>query len=78
MSEQVQTRIDQLPDCRPSSPAEALEWLGNTVEEVAEGLRARGIKGHRVMAGRCPLALYLREWWPAAWVRCHSVWSFFI
>lgn len=52
-----------LPSPAPDSPLEALSWLGNTVEEVAEGLRARGIKGHKYMSTSCPLAVYLSEWW---------------
>lgn len=60
------TTIDpaSLPSVAPSSPEEALSWLGETVEEIAEGLRARGIKGLKCSAPHCPLAQYLRVWWP--------------
>ena len=53
-----------LPDAFPDNPLEALSWLGETVEEVAEGLRARGIKGRQRIANECPLANYLRVWFP--------------
>lgn len=62
--------ITDLPDTAPSSPEEALSWLGGTVEEVAEGLRARGIKGKQGIANACPLASYLNIWWRNA-----SVWG---
>lgn len=61
MSEQI--RITDLPDASPSDPLEALSWLGESVEEVAEGLRARGIKGRATLANACPLANYLRVWY---------------
>jgi hypothetical protein len=60
--------ISPLPSCAPDNPLEALSWLGDTVEEVAEGLRARGIKGIVGDGDRCPLANYLRVWWGEAWV----------
>lgn len=60
----------KLPSCAPDNPAEALSWLGDTVEEVAEGLRARGIKGWQGLGHKCPLASYLQEWWPNTWVAC--------
>lgn len=53
-----------LPSCAPDNPLEALSWLGDTVEEVAEGLRARGIKGKKNIANACPLSNYLRIWYP--------------
>lgn len=53
-----------LPDPSPTTPAEALEWLGGTVEEVVEGLRARGIKGSPRSPWNCPLAHYLMDWFP--------------
>ena len=62
--------LSTLPDASPSDPLEALSWLGETVEEVAEGLRARGIKGRRTIANACPLANYLSIWWNSA-----SVWQ---
>jgi hypothetical protein len=55
--------ISDLPDASPSDPLEALSWLGETVEEIAEGLRARGIKGIPGNGTSCPLANYLSEWW---------------
>lgn len=56
-----------LPSPAPSTPEEALSWLGDTVEEVAEGLRAWGIKGSHFMPNQtCPLARYLKIWWPGA------------
>lgn len=60
--------LSTLPSCAPDNPLEALSWLGETVEEVAEGLRARGIKGKRSRAGECPLACYLTTWWHQAHV----------
>lgn len=51
--------VTDLPDVSPSDPLEALSWLGETVEEIAEGLRARGIKGRTVHVNACPLANYL-------------------
>lgn len=60
--------ITDLPSPAPNNPLEALSWLGDTVEEVVEGLRARGIKGKVGNGDRCPLANYLHEWWPEAWV----------
>lgn len=60
--------VERLPDPRPDNPAEALSWLGGTVEEVAEGLRARGIKGEVESSVACPLANYLEEWWDDIWV----------
>lgn len=56
--------LSTLPDASPSDPLEALSWLGETVEEVAEGLRARGIKGKQRIANQCPLSNYLRIWYP--------------
>ena len=56
--------ITDLPDASPSDPLEALSWLGETVEEIAEGLRARGIKGQPCDPEYCVLAGYLRLWWP--------------
>lgn len=56
--------VTDLPDASPSDPLEALSWLGDTVEEIAEGLRARGIKGKVTIANACPLANYLRIWFP--------------
>ena len=53
--------VTDLPDASPSDPLEALSWLGETVEEVAEGLRARGIKGKRGDPRSCPLHNYLAE-----------------
>lgn len=61
-----------LPSPAPDNPEEALSWLGGTVEEVAEGLRARGIKGVQREAGACPLARYLQIWWPNAGHACIS------
>lgn len=52
--------LSTFPDASPSDPLEALSWLGETVEEVAEGLRARGIKGKRGSSTSCPLYNYLR------------------
>lgn len=60
----IKPAITDLPDTSPSDPLEALSWLGETVEEIAEGLRARGIKGKRTIANQCPLANYLRVWFP--------------
>lgn len=54
----------ELPSCAPDTPEEALSWLGGTVEEVAEGLRAREIKGTQHNPFKCPLARYLQTWWP--------------
>lgn len=51
--------ITDLPDASPSDPLEALSWLGDTVEEVVEGLRARGIKGQTAQPNACPLHNYL-------------------
>lgn len=56
-----------LPSPAPDSPEEALSWLGRTVEEVAEGLRARGIKGRPDSLRSCPMARYLQTWWNHAW-----------
>lgn len=64
MSEQTEIKVTDLPDASPSDPLEALSWLGDTVEEVVEGLRARGIKGKVQIANSCPLANYLRTWFP--------------
>lgn len=50
-----------LPSPAPDNPEEALSWLGSTVEEVAEGLRARGIKGRQNESFSCPLSRYLRQ-----------------
>lgn len=61
-------KITDLPNPSPSNPLEGLSWLGDTVEEIAEGLRARGIKGELGNDDRCPLANYLHEWWGEAWV----------
>lgn len=61
-----------LPSPAPDSPEEALSWLGGTVEEVAEALRARGIKGRQKEANDCPLARYLCQWWEEA-----SVWKIY-
>lgn len=67
--------VTLLPSCAPDTPLEALEWLGETVEEVAEGLRARGIKGsRRILSQNCPLARYLQQWWPSAVVACGTWW----
>lgn len=55
--------ITDLPDASPSDPLEALSWLGETVEEVAEGLRARGIKGQPKNPASCPIANYLSVWY---------------
>lgn len=68
--------ITDLPDASPSDPLEALSWLGETVEEVAEGLRARGIKGKPREAKFCVLAMYLRVWWPGecTLVACGTSW----
>lgn len=52
---------DPLPSPAPDNPLEALSWLGDTVEEVAEGLRARGIKGKLSEPRSCPLHNYLAE-----------------
>lgn len=52
-----------LPSPAPDTPEEALSWLGGTVEEIAEGLRARGIKGLPENEYSCPLAAYLGIWW---------------
>jgi hypothetical protein len=61
------------PSPAPETPEEALSWLGGTVEEVAEGLRARGIKGERHKgADRCPIANYLNQWYSEASV-CTSM-----
>ena len=60
--------VTDLPSPAPDNPLEALSWLGDTVEEVAEGLRARGIKGRISAHNACPLAVYLHNWWPEAWV----------
>lgn len=56
-----------LPSPAPDNPAEALSWLGGTVEEVAEGLRARGIKGQQSKITQCPVAQYLNQWWHGSW-----------
>ena len=56
--------ITDLPSPAPSNPLEALSWLGDTVEEIADGLRARGIKGRLQVASACPLANYLQIWFP--------------
>ena len=55
--------ITDLPSPAPDNPLEALSWLGDTVEEVVEGLRARGIKGRLKNTETCPLASYLNLWW---------------
>lgn len=55
--------ISDLPDASPSDPLEALSWLGETVEEIAEGLRARGIKGTPRQPNSCPIAEYLSTWY---------------
>lgn len=56
--------VTDLPSPAPDSPLEALSWLGDTVEEVAEGLRARGIKGNRSGgATDCVIAEYLKLWY---------------
>ena len=67
--------ITDLPSPTPSDPLEALSWLGDTVEEVAEGLRARGIKGTRTSIYSCPLAGYLRLWWDGAWIGGMDGWT---
>ena len=67
--------ITDLPDASPSDPLEALSWLGETVEEVAEGLRARGIKGERWEPSACPLAIYLQLWYPTACVAMGTAWE---
>lgn len=67
--------VTDLPSPAPDNPLEALSWLGETVEEVAEGLRARGIKGQRRESQSCVLARYLQEWWPAARVACGHCWD---
>ena len=54
-------KVTDLPDASPSDPLEALGWLGDTVEEVVEGLRARGIKGATLNPHACPLHNYLAE-----------------
>lgn len=59
-----------LPSPAPDNPLEALSWLGDTVEEIADGLRERGIKGRRWIADQCPLANYLHVWYKDA-----SVWT---
>lgn len=51
--------VTDLPSPAPDSPLEALSWLGDTVEEIAEGLRARGIKGHQNAGFSCPIHNYL-------------------
>lgn len=56
--------ITDLPSPAPDNPLEALSWLGDTVEEIADGLRARKVKGRRRVADSCPLANYLRTWFP--------------
>ena len=53
--------VTDLPSPAPDDPLEALSWLGETVEEVAEGLRARGIKGQLGEPQMCPLHYYLAE-----------------
>ena len=76
-------RVDQeapvdpstLPSPAPESPVEALEWLGGTADEVAENLRLRGIRGERWEPATCPLAVYLREWWPTAHVAMGTSWD---
>ena len=65
--------LSALPDASPSDPLEALSWLGETVEEVAEGLRARGIKGEPCDPNFCGLAQYLKLWWPEAWVGVQEI-----
>jgi hypothetical protein len=37
----------------------ALDALGHTADEVADQLRAKGIKGERLDEGACPIANYL-------------------
>lgn len=39
---------------------ECLQVLGSTPGEVAASLEARGIKGHKRKACRCPLSNYLK------------------
>lgn len=67
--------VTDLPDASPSDPLEALSWLGDSVEEIAEGLRARGIKGKHKDPEACPLASYLKLWWEHVGVGrtiCHA------
>ena len=59
-----EVKVTDLPDASPSDPLEALSWLGETVEEIAEGLRARKIQGRKSDADSCPLANYLSIFWP--------------
>jgi hypothetical protein len=75
-TDEVKVAITDLPDASPSDPLEALSWLGDTVEEIAEGLRARGIKGRLKEGKQCVLARYLRIWWPGAetLVACGTSW----
>lgn len=40
---------------------QAIAALGNTPEQVTAVLRAKGIKGYRCSAGRCPVANYLKS-----------------
>lgn len=39
--------------------AKAVASLGETPKQVSEALQARGIKGYRQIASRCPIAHYL-------------------
>ena len=66
--------VTDLPSPAPDDPLEALSWLGETVEEVAEGLRARGIKGQQFEPTACPLATYLKTWWDDAHVAGGVFW----
>ena len=62
--------VTDLPSPAPDNPLEALSWLGDSVEAIAEGLRARGIKGTPFLSDQCALARYLQLWWPAANFAC--------
>jgi len=41
-----------------------LQSLGTTHEEVAEKLRAAGVKGYRISAGNCPVARLVKRQFP--------------
>lgn len=68
----------------PEIPAERLfadvrgrlDRLGPGATDVADALRALGIRGHRKMARACPLAAYLAREFPDCDLAVSSSWVF--
>lgn len=71
----VEPVITDLPDASPSDPLEALSWLGDSVEAIADGLRARKVQGTPFLSDQCVLARYLQLWWPHACFAIGVAWD---